>query len=180
VTEYETKHSGQSEEYASGMKRDTQEGKPRFDLITPRALPYTETMAYRRAMLMARGAKHYGDRNWELGSGQEELERAQASAERHMRQWLAGETDEDHAAACQFNIDAAEYFKWKIEQDELHPHDETMTRQLHRMQSKVKDVMAAVGRESGGLIYAKPTPLTPAEYHREALQRGLDRDQRGE
>jgi hypothetical protein len=30
---YTTKDSGKREEYKSGMRRDTQEGKPRYDLI---------------------------------------------------------------------------------------------------------------------------------------------------
>src|SRR5690348_12500929 len=83
VKQWETKDSGKREDYASGMRRDTQEGKPRFDLIVPQSLPYNLQMLTRWAALMSRGAQKYGDRNWEKGNGIEELERAQASAFRH-------------------------------------------------------------------------------------------------
>lgn len=117
MTERVTKDSGKREEYASGMKRDTQEGKARFDLVVPKALSYEESMLTRWAIRMAQGAEKYDPRNWEKGSGQEELERAESSAFRHFMQWLAGETDEDHAAAVFFNIQAAEYFRWRIADD---------------------------------------------------------------
>jgi hypothetical protein len=119
MTEYETKDSGVREEYDSGMQRDTQAGKPRFDLIIPAEVPYEEQLLTRWAALMARGAAHYGDRNWEKGNGQAELERARASALRHFMQWFTGETDEDHAAATLFNIQAVEYFAGRLEKDEL-------------------------------------------------------------
>ena len=111
---FETKDSGKRVQFATGMQRDTSEDKPRFDLITPQALPYNATMRYRRAMLMARGAVKYTSRNWESAATQEELDRFMESAERHFEQWKAGETDEDHAAAVQFNMDGAEYVKWRL------------------------------------------------------------------
>lgn len=113
--DYVTKDSGQRAEYESGMVRDTQAGKPRFDLIEPKGWPYEDQLVTRWAMLMARGAEKYNDRNWELGEGQEELDRAMASAERHLKQWKHGKTDEDHAAAVCFNLNAAEFYKWKME-----------------------------------------------------------------
>lgn len=119
-SQWETLDSGKRETCTSGMRRDTQEGKPRFDLILPKSLPYQFTMLTRWASLMERGAKKYGVRNWERGNGVEELERAEASALRHMMQWLGGETDEDHAAAVFFNIAAAEYFKYQLSQAEEH------------------------------------------------------------
>lgn len=115
ASQWETLDSGKRDTYDSGMRRDTQEGKPRFDLILPKSLPYQATMLTRWACLMARGAEKYGDRNWEKGNGSEELERAKASALRHMMQWLSGETDEDHAAAVFFNIAAAEYFAYRLQ-----------------------------------------------------------------
>lgn len=119
-SQWETLDSGNHETYTSGMKRDTQEGKPRFDLILPKSLPYQFTMLTRWASLMERGAQKYGDRNWEKGNGFKELERAEASAFRHMVQWLNGETDEGHAAAVFFNSAAAEYFKYQISEAEEH------------------------------------------------------------
>jgi hypothetical protein len=111
---FQTKDSGKREQYASGMVRDTQEGKPRFALLLPKGVPFREQMLTRFAELMARGADKYGDRNWELARGQEELERYYDSAFRHFMQWVTGETDEDHAAAVMFNIVAAETVKFKM------------------------------------------------------------------
>lgn len=93
--------SGARVEFPSGMHRDTDEGKPRFDLIP---LP----MLRRWADHMAKGAVKYGDRNWELADSQAEVDRMKASAFRHFVQWLEGSTDEDHAAAVMFNVAAAE------------------------------------------------------------------------
>jgi hypothetical protein len=47
-------------------------------------------------------------------SGQEELDRFRASAARHFAQWMAGDTDEDHASAVWFNINGAEYVKERL------------------------------------------------------------------
>jgi len=111
---WETKDSGARTQYDSGMVRDSQDGKPRFDLMSPIDLPYEEQLLTRWASLMARGAQKYGDRNWEKGNGAEELERAKASAYRHFMQWYYGEVDEDHAAAVCFNLQAVIYFKKKL------------------------------------------------------------------
>lgn len=113
MTTYETKDSGTHTQYESGMRRDSQDGKPRFDLIRTRLQPYEEQMITRYARLLARGAEKYDDRNWEEGFGEEELERAKGSLLRHTEQLIAGETDEDHAAAVWFNSQAIEYFRWR-------------------------------------------------------------------
>lgn len=115
MTDYETKDSGQHAQYDSGMRRDTEDGKPRFDLIRTKRQPYEEQMIYRYAMLLARGAAKYDARNWEDGDSEVELDRAKSSLLRHAEQLVAGETDEDHAAAVWFNTQAIEYFRWRIE-----------------------------------------------------------------
>lgn len=115
VSSFLTKDSGEREEYASGMVRDTQEDKARFDLMRPKGIPYEAQFLTRVAQLMTRGAKKYGFRNWENANSVEELERFENSAERHMQQYLAGERDEDHAAAVVFNILAAETLRYKLE-----------------------------------------------------------------
>jgi len=114
---HKTKTSEKQTEFSTGMKRDTDESKPRFDLIQPLNLPYQEQMLTRWADLMARGCKHYGDRNWEKARTLEELARFIASAARHFEQWITGETDEDHAVAVFFNITGAEYVKWQLEKE---------------------------------------------------------------
>lgn len=101
---FETKDSGQRQEYPSGMRRDTRYGKPRYDLIDTDFLT-------RWAYLMARGAEKYGEDNWRLANSEEEYKRFRESAFRHFVQWFSGESDEDHAAAIAFNVAAAEHLK---------------------------------------------------------------------
>lgn len=109
-----TKDSGKRVEFASGMVRDTQDSKPRFDLIIPKDQPYKETLLYRWASLLTRGMYKYGERNWEKANSKEELERFKASAMRHFIQAISGETDEDHWAAVVFNINAVVYLESKL------------------------------------------------------------------
>lgn len=100
--------------FASGMVRDTADDKPRFDLLVPAEQPYQETLLYRWAAHMGKGAAHYGDRNWEKAQSDEEYQRFRQSAFRHFMQWFTGQTDEDHAAAVLFNIAGAEYTKGRM------------------------------------------------------------------
>ena len=117
--DYETKDSGERAEFKTGMVRDLSVDKPRFDLITPEILPYKETLLYRWAMLMTRGAVKYGNRNWEKAKTKEEFNRFKESAFRHFMQWIFEADDgEDHAVAVMFNISGAEYVKWRQENEE--------------------------------------------------------------
>lgn len=106
--------SGERLLFPTGMVRDVQTGKPRFDLLWPEQLPYQEQMLTRWALHMAAGAEKYSARNWEQARTQEELDRYRSSMLRHTYQWLAGEDDEDHAAAIYFNVTGAEYVKWQM------------------------------------------------------------------
>lgn len=101
MSEFEIKDSGKRIDFSSGMRRDTQDNKPRYDLIWEEGL-------YREAMHMAKGAKKYGERNWELANSKEELDRFKASLLRHAHQLVNGETDEDHMSAVCFNARAIE------------------------------------------------------------------------
>ena len=107
MADFQTKDSGVREQFAGGMVRDTQAGKPRFDLIE-------DGMLWRWAALMGRGAEKYGDDNWRLAQGEAELKRFKASAFRHFMQWLRGDQDEDHAAAVFFNVAGAEWLAGRI------------------------------------------------------------------
>ena len=113
---FQTKDSGKRQEYESGMRRDLQDGKPRYDLIIPLGSKYS--MLKRWAELLERGMSKYGYRNWEKANSEEELLRFKSSAFRHFIQWFEGETDEDHAAATFFNIQAYEHIKEKINDSE--------------------------------------------------------------
>lgn len=112
--EFVTKDSGEHHEFDSGMLRDSQAGKPRFDLVIPEGVPYQSQMLTRLAELFARGAEKYEDRNWEQANSVHELDRMRASAFRHFMQWYCGETDEDHASAVMFNVIAFETTKYKL------------------------------------------------------------------
>jgi hypothetical protein len=91
---FETKDSGQREDFSTGSRRDTRTGKGRYDLLPPAALR-------RLAQVYERGAAKYGDRNWELG---QPLSRFLDSALRHTFQVLEGRTDEDHAGQAAWNL----------------------------------------------------------------------------
>ena len=108
------KDSGTRQTYDSGMVREPESGKPRFDLCVPLNLPFDEQMLTRFAMQMAKGADKYDPRNWEQAHTQDELDRYRSSAFRHFMQWFNGEDDEDHAAAVYFNLMAAETVKYRI------------------------------------------------------------------
>lgn len=112
-----TKDSGKREEFDSGMVRDTQDDKPRFDLLLPIGVPYGDQFLTRVAGLLARGAEKYAERNWEMAQGEVELTRFKASALRHLMQYLAGETDEDHASAVVFNLMGAHLVEWKLKNE---------------------------------------------------------------
>ena len=114
--DYITKDSGKRMDYSSGMHRDDNTQKPDFSLLLTN-MPYDKQMLTRWAGLMTRGANKYGKRNWELACTQEELDRFKSSAMRHFMQWITGETDEDHASAIYFNVQAAEYVKWRLENE---------------------------------------------------------------
>lgn len=105
---FQTKDSGKRQDYASGMRRDIQEGKPRYDLIY-------EPLLTRWAELMARGADKYGENNWQLANSREELARFKASGWRHFIQAMRGDGDEDHYAAVCFNLAAILYLEDKLD-----------------------------------------------------------------
>lgn len=105
---YTVKDSGKKEFYPSGMRRDTNSGKPRYDLIPL-------FMLKRIAEHYSNGAIKYGDNNWQLANSPEELNRFKESAFRHFIQWFSGEQDEDHASAVFFNVASAEYVKNRME-----------------------------------------------------------------
>lgn len=108
--EYQTKDSGAREEFITGMVRDTQKNKPRYDLIDRNFLK-------RWAELMARGAEKYGEDNWRKASTEAELNRFKASAIRHMFQYLEGDTSEDHAVAVAFNLAGACMVEEKLKKE---------------------------------------------------------------
>jgi hypothetical protein len=88
-------------QFNSGAQRDSNEDKIRPDLISPYMLKAL-------GKVMAEGAKHYGERNWEKGMPQEVF---MESASRHYVSWMNGEVDEDHASKLIFNVMAWIHFR---------------------------------------------------------------------
>lgn len=109
MKKYTTKDSGKRVDFKSGMRRDTNEGKPRYDLIP--------VMPLRRlAELYARGAEKYGDYNWQLADSEKELNRFKESCMRHLFQWHEGDESEDHAIAVVWNVFAYLYLEEKLKE----------------------------------------------------------------
>lgn len=98
---YKTKDSGERTSFGTGSQRDTNTGKPRYDLIPVQALK-------RLADLYARGAEKYDDWNWYKG---QPFSRLYESALRHLMQWREGEVTEDHLAAVCWNLFAIMTFQ---------------------------------------------------------------------
>lgn len=86
--------SGKREIFSTGSRRDTREGKGRFDLLPAYAIS-------RLAKHYENGAAKYGDRNWELG---QPLTRYIDSALRHIFKYMDGYRDEDHLIAAVWNL----------------------------------------------------------------------------
>lgn len=105
VGQFVVKDSGKREQYESGMVRDTDEGKVRYDLV------FDGPMFERWAAHLTAGAKKYTPRNWMAAKGEKEMERFKQSALRHFIQWMRGDRDEDHAAAVIFNLNGYEYVR---------------------------------------------------------------------
>ena len=101
----EVKDSGKRQEFDTGSKRDTRDGKGRFDLIPPYALT-------RLARHYENGATKYGDRNWEKG---QPLARYLDSMIRHAYKFLGGSREEDHLAAVAWNALAYIETEYRIE-----------------------------------------------------------------
>lgn len=116
MSEFAIKDSGKRQEFDGGMVRDTEDDKLDYTNL----LQWFEPMGTRYAAHMTKGRTKYPDPepgvpNWTLADITPEAEqRFRRSASRHFKQWLAGETDEDHAAAVLFNINGAEYVKERL------------------------------------------------------------------
>jgi len=102
----EVKDSGKRQDFDTGSRRDTREGKGRYDLLPVRAIR-------RLAKHYENGAKKYGDRNWEKG---QPLSRYLDSALRHLFKALEGQIDEDHLTAAVWNILAIVETQERIEE----------------------------------------------------------------
>jgi len=88
------KDSGKHQQFDSGARRDSIDGKGRFDLLPMFALEEV-------AKLFEAGARKYAARNWERGMP---LSRYADSALRHLAKAMRGQTDEAHLVAACWNL----------------------------------------------------------------------------
>lgn len=108
---YEIKDSGSRAEFAGGMVRDTEDGKPDWTSLLH------GPMAPRWVDHCTKGRSKYPDPrpgvpNWTLGVDDPAVaERGKRSAFRHFMAWINDERDEDHAAGVFFNINLVEACK---------------------------------------------------------------------
>jgi len=87
--------------FPSGAIRDDRKGKLRMSLIPTTSLKRT-------MQRYLDGAEEYSENNWAKGMDYSVF---YDSAQRHMLQWWAGETDEDHLAAVVWNIMSLMYIE---------------------------------------------------------------------
>jgi hypothetical protein len=95
----EIKDHGVREEMPTGSVRDTQQGKPRPELIPPSVL-------VKLAMHYGQGSLKYSEWNWSKGQS---ISRYMASLERHLLAWKCGKTDESHLIAMVWNAFCIDY-----------------------------------------------------------------------
>jgi hypothetical protein len=93
-----------NEVFSTGAVRDNQTDKLRYDLMSPLA-------ARRIAQVFTKGAKKYGDRNWEKGMP---FSRVLASALRHIESYKLGDVSEDHLAHAAWNLEALLHYEEMI------------------------------------------------------------------
>lgn len=108
------KDSGDRMSFASGMVRDTAVGKTDYSKI------FTGPMLERYCVHLTKAEVKYPDiapgvPNFSLASGVEEYVRAKKSLARHHFQLQMGLRDEDHAAACWFNIQVMEMVRMAMD-----------------------------------------------------------------
>ena len=148
------KDRGKRETFATGAVRDSDDDKPRPELISPFALE-------RLAHWLKLGALKYTPRNWERGLS---IERCFASMYRHLLKYQMGEHDEDHLAGifcnCMFILD----FEEKIKRGLLPPSLLDMPK--YRRPSSYQETSKIVATADG--------PKIKFEAIDEAIMRWLD------
>ena len=113
------KDSGKREEFDTGAKRDTQEGKGRFDLLPVNAI-------FRLAKHFENGSRKYGDDNWRKGIP---LKRYLDSMMRHSFKFAGGLEDEDHLSAIIWNACCLLETQEMIRQGKLPKHLDNLPEQ---------------------------------------------------
>lgn len=110
-SEFVIKDSGERHEFPTGSRRDTREGKGRYDLLPAYAIR-------RLAQHYEAGAVKYGDRNWQRG---QPVSRYIDSALRHIFTYMEGDRTEDALIAGAWNLLCAVETQAMIKQGFLPP-----------------------------------------------------------
>lgn len=85
--------------------RESQEDKPRFDLVISPNVAYEDQLWTRYAVWLGKGAAKYGEGNMRKLEGPEAEAHAIAAAFRHLHKVAQGYDEEDHMAAVIANLD---------------------------------------------------------------------------
>jgi len=101
--------SGQREIFETGAVRDSGEGKPRPDLLSPFAME-------RIGRWMEMGSRKYEPNNWQKGM---KYSRVVASLCRHLMMYLQNDRQEDHLAALAVNVSFLMHYDIMIERGVL-------------------------------------------------------------
>lgn len=113
--EFVLKHGDEMSHHSDGVVRDTTKGKVKFPLVFPKGVAKKDQLFWRVAMLYTTGGERYGDRNWENSEGEDTLAHHEEALWRHfMSFYFEEDTEEDHAAAIVWNINAVELTRRKI------------------------------------------------------------------
>lgn len=154
--EFELKDSGAREQFDTGAKRDTQESKPRPDLISPFSIE-------RLAWVFARGAEKYDEHNWMKGIP---FSRCLASAERHLMQFKQGDTDEDHLAQAVWNLMAILHYQ------EVGPEGLDDLPKYERLAKKQEPAIPGAYAEVAYVTAAGDLPIAPISDELKSELRG--------
>jgi hypothetical protein len=126
------KDSGDRREFDTGSVRDVNVNKGAYHLLPCKAIK-------RLAQHFQNGAKKYKARNWELG---QPLSVYMDSAMRHLFNHLDGMRDEDHLAACSWNvlclIETQERINQGILPEELNDLDNIPSAQAYKNHDEVE------------------------------------------
>ncbi len=159
MAEYGMTDSGKRQSFGDGMAiRDTADGKPRPDLISPFA-------EERQGHWLLMGAKKYAERNWEKGMP---FSRCVASLKRHLMKYQQGKRDEDHLAAIMFNAMALIHYEEMIERGLL-PAD---LNDMPNYEPVVKAALRAVRKSQAKSAKAMDRKKTARKLGRKLMKPG--------
>lgn len=129
---FTVKDSGERQEFETGARRDVDTDKPKYEMIPIKFLKqialklrdYPEARLdlvpilplLRLATLYSRGAKKYGENNFEKGMP---FSRTFGSLLRHVYQYMEGERDEDHLSAIAWGAFALMFYEEQMRNDLL-------------------------------------------------------------